>query len=158
MTILRGTSDPKSLLRAAAWPVAIGLAALAFRLAFALEYTAHPLGRLPWVDEEAYWDRARAILAGAWLPPRPYYQDPLFSYVLAGLIRLVGPDVARVRIALACVGALAPVCVYWAGRRGLGRGEAIAAGWLAAACGPWVFTDGQLGKEGLAAPSPWRSW
>lgn len=151
MTLHRGTSDPKSLLRAAAWPVAIGLVALGFRLAFALQYTAHPLGRLPWVDEEAYWDRARAIVAGAWLPPRPYYQDPLFSYVLAGLIGLVGPDVARVRVALACLGALAPVCVYWAGRRGLGRGEAIAAGLLAAACGPWVFTDGQLGKEGLAA-------
>ena len=139
------------MLRAAAWPVAIGFAALGFRLAFVLQYTAHPLGRLPWVDEEAYWDRAQAILAGAWLPPRPYFQDPLFSYVLAGLIRLVGPDVSRVRVALACVGALSPVCVYWAGRRGLGRGEAIAAGWLAAACGPWVFTDGQLGKEGLAA-------
>lgn len=151
MTLHRGTSDPTSLLRAAAWPLAIGLAALAFRLAFVLQYTAHPLGRLPWVDEEAYWDRARAILTGAWLPPRPYFQDPLFPYVLAGLIRLVGPDVAHLRIALACLGALAPVCVYWAGRRGLGRGEAIAAGWLAAACGPWVFTDGQLGKEGLAA-------
>lgn len=131
--------------------MAIGLVALGFRLAFILQYTAHPLGRLPWVDEEAYWDRAQAIVAGAWLPPRPYFQDPLFSYVLAGLIALVGPNVARVRVALACVGALSPVCLYWAGRRGLGRGEAIAAGCLAAACSPWVFTDGQLGKEGLAA-------
>ena len=147
----RGTSDPTSWLRGAAWPVAIGLTALGFRLAFALEYTAHPLGRLPWVDEWAYWERAQAILAGAWLPERPYYQDPVFPYALAGLIRLVGPNVARVRVALACVGALSPLGVYWAGRRGLGRSEAIVAGWLAAACGPWVFTDGQLGKEGLAA-------
>ena len=39
-------------------PLAIGAGALALRLAFATQYAGHPLGRLPWVDEGAYWARA----------------------------------------------------------------------------------------------------
>jgi 4-amino-4-deoxy-L-arabinose transferase-like glycosyltransferase len=131
--------------------LAIGAGALVVRLAFVTQYAGHPLGRLPWVDEGAYWARAQEIVAGQWLPERPYFQDPLFPYLLAALIRLVGPDVARLRVALACLGALTPVAVYWAGRIGFGRAEGLVAGALAAACGPWIFTDGQLEKEGAAA-------
>ncbi len=132
-------------------PVAIGVGALVLRLAFVTQYAGHPLGRLPWVDEGAYWARAQEIIAGAWLPGRPYFQDPLFPYLLAGLMKVVGSDVSRLRIALACLGACTPVAVYWAGRRGFGRAEGWVAGVLAAACGPWMFTDGQLEKEGAAA-------
>jgi 4-amino-4-deoxy-L-arabinose transferase-like glycosyltransferase len=133
------------------WPLAIGLIGLLTRLAYAVDFARHPLGRLAWGDEGAYWSRAREILDGAWLPARPFYQDPLYPYLLAGLIRLVGPEVARLRIALACLGALTPVLVYWAGRRGLGRAEGIVAGIAAAAYGPLIFTDGLLEKEGVAA-------
>ncbi len=139
------------------WAVDLGLAAaigvlgLGLRLACVLDFAGHPLGRLPWVDEGAYWTRAQEILAGAWLPARPFYQDPLYPYGLAGLIRVVGPEVARLRIALACLGALTPVVIYVAGRRGLGRAEGVVAGLLAAACGPLIFTDGLLEKEGTAA-------
>ncbi len=131
--------------------LAIGTGALILRLAFATQYAGHPLGRMPWVDEGAYWARAQEILAGHWLPERPYYQDPLFPYLLAGLMRLVGTDVPRLRIALACLGSLTPVAVYWAGRVGLGRAEGLVAGILAVACGPWIFADGQIEKEGAAA-------
>ena len=89
--------------------------------------------------------------AGHWLPDGPFYQDPLFPYVLAALSDLVGPDVARLRIALACVGALTPLAVFWAARRGLGRAEGVVAGLAAAVYGPLIFCDGLIEKEGMAA-------
>ena len=48
-------------------------------------------------------------------------------------------------------GALTPIVTYFVGRRGLGRAEAIIAGFALALYGPLVFTDGQLEKEGLGA-------
>ncbi len=86
--------------------VAIALLGLVLRLAYAADYARHPLGRLAWVDEGAYWSRAQEIVGGAWLPGRPFYQDPLYPYLLAGLIRFVGPEVARLRVTMACLGAL----------------------------------------------------
>ncbi|HEY2157642.1 MAG TPA: glycosyltransferase family 39 protein [Isosphaeraceae bacterium] len=133
------------------WPLAIGLLGLLLRLAYVVDFARHPLGRLVWGDEGAYWSRAQEILDGAWLPARPFYQDPLYPYLLAAAARLVGPKVARLRVALACLGALTPVLVYWAGRRGLGRAEGIVAGLIAAAYGPLIFTDGLVEKEGMAA-------
>ncbi|HEX8203370.1 MAG TPA: hypothetical protein VF590_23035, partial [Isosphaeraceae bacterium] len=95
-----------------AWVAAIAALGLGLRLAYALSYAAHPLGRLPWVDEGAYWSRAGAILGGAWLPEEPFYQDPLWPYLLAGLMRGLGTrEVALLRVALAALGALTPLAV-----------------------------------------------
>lgn len=133
-----------------AWLLVIGLVALGLRLGYVLEYAGHPIGRMPWVDEGAYWTRALEIRSGRWLPDRPFYQDPLFPYLLAGLMEVVGPGIARLRVALACLGALTPAAVFLAGRWGLGRAEGVAAGLVAAAYGPAIFTDGLLEKEGTA--------
>src|SRR5215467_13565588 len=77
-----------------AWMLAIGLLALGLRLAYVIQFTTHPLGRVLYVDEVVYWERARAILGGSWLPARPFFQDPLIQYVLAGLMALAGTQVA----------------------------------------------------------------
>ena len=66
-------------------------------------------------------------------------------------MKVVGPGIPGLRIGLACLGALTPVVIFWAGRRGLGRPEGVVAGLVAAIYGPLVFTDGLLEKEGLAA-------
>jgi hypothetical protein len=59
-------------------PVAIGLLGLGLRLRYIADFSKHPLGRFPWGDEGAYWERAREIVGGGWLPDRPFFQDPLF--------------------------------------------------------------------------------
>lgn len=134
------------------WPLLIGVSGLILRLSVAREYAGHPIGRIPWVDEAAYWSSAREILGGKWLPDRPFYQDPLLSYLLAGLMRLLGTtEVATLRVAMACLGSLTPLAVYWAGRIGIGRAEAVVAGMATAFYGPLVFTDALLEKEGPAA-------
>jgi hypothetical protein len=124
---------------------------LTLRLAYVRELTNHPIGRGPWVDELAYYLRAREILAGGWLPTRPFYQDPLFPYFLSVLMRILGTDVVTLRFALATLGALTPLTVMWAGRVGLGRAEGIVAGVITAIYGPLIFADGLLEKEGFAA-------
>jgi 4-amino-4-deoxy-L-arabinose transferase-like glycosyltransferase len=131
--------------------VVIGLLGLAVRLAYAIQYTSHPLGRLLWVDEIIYWERARDILWGKLLPEQPFYQDPLVHYLLAVLMKLVSSETAPLRIALVCLGSLTPVATYWAGLRGLGRAEAVVSGFILALYGPLVFTDAQIEKEGPGA-------
>ena len=66
-------------------------------------------------------------------------------------MKVVGPGIAPLRIALACLGSLTPMLIFLAGRRGLGRAEGVLAGMVAAVYGPLIFTDGLLEKEGLAA-------
>jgi hypothetical protein len=133
------------------WALAIGLLGLALRVAYVRQFSAHPYGRFPWVDENAYWTWAVAIRGGAWLPKRPFYQDPLFAYLLAGLISVVGTSFQALRLALAILGSLTPAAVFVAGRIGLGRVEAIIAGLIAAVYRPLVFNDGLLEKEGTGA-------
>ena len=79
--------------------VAIGVVAVAFRLAYVVDFAPHPMGRYARVDEGAYVLRAGQIVSGAWLPSRPFYQDPLYPYVLAVFVRVFGPDPGRLRIA-----------------------------------------------------------
>jgi hypothetical protein len=133
------------------WASTIGGLGLIVRLAYARQFAAHPYGRFPWVDENAYWRWALEIKGGKWLPDRPFYQDPLFAYMLAGLMALVGTSFGALRIALASIGSLTPVAVYWTGRIGLGRAEGVVAGLIAAFYRPLVFNDGLLEKEGTGA-------
>src|SRR3954452_14173136 len=131
-----------------AWAVAIAALGLSLRLAYAWQLSQHPYGRFPWIDENAYWTWALAIRDGQWLPRRPFYQDPLFAYLLAGLMGLVGTGFPALRISLACLGSLTPPAVFWAGRIGLGRAEGVVAGLIVALYRPLIFNDGLLEKEG----------
>lgn len=142
---------PDSFSADAIWLIVIGALALALRVAYATQYGRHPLGALAWADEAAYWRAARRILAGYWIPLQPFYQDPLYPYVLAALMSVVGTGVFALRVALACVGSLTPLAVYWAGRETFGRTQAVLAGLAAACYGPFVFQDAALEKEGLGA-------
>jgi hypothetical protein len=54
-------------------------------------------------------------------------------------------------VALACLGSLTPVAVFWAGSKGVGRTEGIVAGLMTALYRPLVFNDGLLEKEGVGA-------
>ena len=137
--------------RDAGWLVAIGLTGAVLRLVFAWQYTGQPLGQFPWVDEASYWSWGQAILRGGWMPVRPFYQDPLYPYWLACMMSVVGTSVAALRMASAVVGAVTPLAVFWAGRIGLGRAEALLAAGATALYGPLIFADGSLEKEGLAA-------
>ncbi len=98
------------------------LTALALRLTWVQQFVAHPLGRIPYVDELGYLIKAEDIYHGSWCPEEPFYQDPLLPYLLAVVMGVLGTGIVRIRIALAVIGSLTPPILFYAGRRGLGRG------------------------------------
>lgn len=101
------------------------------------------------VDSAEYDRWAREIAAGAWLGKEPFFQAPLYPYLLATVYTLFGHRLDAVyllQIALAVAGCWA---LYRVGRRLAGEGVGLAAAALAATYGPFIFHDVLLLKESL---------
>jgi len=102
------------------------------RMGFAWSYAAQSAGAAPLGSTRGPTGRMHGrIAAGAWLPDRPFYQDPL----LAVPDRRLDSGVSGAEVGHAPRGAgprsarLTPMAVYWAGlAAGLGRVEGIVAG------------------------------
>lgn len=102
------------------------------------------------LDSQEYDRWARALEAGDWLGSEPFFQAPLYPYVVALLYRLVAATplvVYLVQIALAAVGCWALVR---AGARLGGARLGLAAGILSAVYQPFWFYDVQMLKESFA--------
>jgi hypothetical protein len=128
--------------RAERWllPV-IFLLALAFRLTFGYEIRDLPTLHRLVMDAQRYDALARDILDHGWRPREPFYQAPLFPYLLAAVYAVSGRSLAAVRVAQAVAGALTAVlAAVAAGRLCRLRAAAMAAaGGLAALYAPAVF-------------------
>lgn len=102
------------------------------------------------MDSQEYDRWARAIAAGDWWGSEPFFQAPLYPYLLAGVYRLFGHSLDAVyllQIALAVAGLCA---LARAADRMLGAPHGLAAAALGALYGPFLFHDVQLLKEGPA--------
>ncbi|MDX1642786.1 MAG: glycosyltransferase family 39 protein [Thermoanaerobaculia bacterium] len=106
------------------------------------------------MDSEEYDRWAREIAGGEWLGSEPFFQAPLYPYLLAVVYAVVGiASAARLdavyllQIVLAVAGCWA---LYRAGRLLGGSRLGLAAAGLAAVYGPFLFYDVQLLKESLA--------
>ncbi len=95
-------------------------------------------------------EQARAIWY-QWLDPRQFYQDPLYPYLLAGVYKLVGPDVRYVFALQMLAGVLATLAAWRVASRCFGElaGVAAAVGFLA--YGPLVFHEFVLLRDSLVA-------
>jgi tetratricopeptide (TPR) repeat protein len=139
--------------RAARWPVArwraarwllpaVFALALAFRLAFVYEIRDLPTLHQLVMDAQRYDALARDILDHGWRPREPFYQAPLYPYLLAAVYAVAGRSPAAVRLLQALAGALTAVlAAVAAGRlcRRTGTAAAAVAGALAALYAPAVF-------------------
>ena len=111
---------------------------------------ASPFFDAPVVDARTFLDQARAIaggdLAGG---PDPYWQPPLYIYLLA-LVCWLLPDsyFVGIRLLQALLGAATCLLVYGLARRGLRRAAGRIAGCAAALCGTFLYFEGEL----LAVP------
>lgn len=112
------------------------------------------VGRLPFVDrlvlDSAEYDRwARALAGGDWLGSEPFFQAPLYPYLVALLYRFAATPhaVYLLQIAAAVAGIW---CIYRAGVRLVDARTGLAAAALAAFYAPFVLHDVQLLKESLA--------
>lgn len=102
------------------------------------------------MDSQEYDRWARAIAAGDWWGSEPFFQAPLYPYLLALVHRVAGPSLDAVyllQIALAVAG-LALLAV--AADRRLGPPHGAVTATLGALYGPFLFHDVQLLKEGPA--------
>jgi len=140
--------------RRAALVALVALVALAalLRLAHYLAVRDAPFVAQLAMDSAEYDRWAREIAAGDWSGGAPFFQAPLYPYLLAVVYRIAGRSldvVYLLQIALALAG------IYWAAKateRILGPRHALAAAALAAVYQPAVFHEVQLTKEAIALP------
>jgi len=128
--------------------VVLALAA-GLRLAHWALVRSAPFVAQPVLDSAEYARWAHAIAAGSWLGSVPFFQAPLYPYLLAVIFWMGGnlDAVYLVQIAVAVAGLAA---VAAAGDRMLGRPHGLVAAALGALYLPAVFHDALLAKESFA--------
>ncbi|MCC6235375.1 MAG: tetratricopeptide repeat protein [Verrucomicrobiales bacterium] len=109
-----------------------------------MPFVLNPVG-----DGRGYLDWAARIASGKWFGTEPFYQAPLYPYVLAALRKVFGAEVGGVRVAQAAGGATASVAVAWAGARLFDRRVGLVAGVMLGLYAPAIFYDGIVQKTCL---------
>jgi Tfp pilus assembly protein PilF len=130
------------------------LAALGMRVGHLRGQWQHnPLFFSPIMDEQKHHEWAQSIAAGQGLPEpfagRPFFRAPLYYYLLAGLYKLVGPNLVVARLAGCVLGAVTCLLIAVLGTALAGSRAGIIAGLLAAVYWPLVVFDAQLLTVGL---------
>ena len=128
----------------------LAAAALAVHAAFILHSWTDVVFRMPVVDAASYLNQAAAPAAGASPPARPFWQPPLYPYLLAGLLRATGGNVTAVRLLQGLCGAAVTVLVYRLARAAASRPTAVAAAVAAMLYGPLLFFNSRLLPTGPA--------
>ncbi len=102
------------------------------------------------LDSWVYDDVAQRIAAGDWMGgARAFYQDPLYSYFLAGMYVLFGRDLLLVRFVQAALGVATCGLVSAIGRRVGGRMVGHLAAFFLAIYKPAIFQEGEVEKTAL---------
>lgn len=126
---------------------AVGLLALTARLAHVIPSGDAPYHRHLVLDAATYWRIARDGDGDG-----PYWQPPLYPWLLRGVQAVAGLDPQAARLAQAALGALTAVLVVrLAERLGASARVATLAGVAAALYGPLVYFDGELLPASLGA-------
>lgn len=105
------------------------------------------------VDSEAYDLWAQRIAAGDWLgraSGRPFYQDPLYPYVLGAIYKVFGRDLLLVRLFQVGCGVATCGLVAVLGRSISGAVAGNLAALLMAVYRPAIFQDGEFEKTALS--------
>jgi hypothetical protein len=110
-------------------------------------------------DEALYATWALQIVSGhdPWLTQTPLDKPPLFPFVLAGSLSLLGVSETAARIPALLASAGTVILTYWLGRRLYNQGTGVVAAWLVALSpfsilfAPTAFTDPLLVLWVLAA-------
>jgi len=126
-----------------------------WRVTIAREYLLlHPDEASALAREAAATDPPRspeALLWDRWLGPKSYYQEPLYTYLLAGSFRLFGPDVRWVFAWQMLFGVGTVLLVARVADRRFGPAAGLVAGLLAVAYAPLLFYETVLLRATLLA-------
>ncbi len=110
-----------------------------------LPFLQYPVG-----DAEGYLAWATRLAGGDWVGSEPFYQAPLYPYLLGALFRLVGVRGLAVLLTQSMIGALAALALATTAGRIGGRRAAWTAGLMYALYPPAIFLDGIIQKASLA--------
>ncbi len=127
----------------------LALAALVRLLHLAAVHDAPFVAQLA-LDSQEYDRWARALAAGDWWGSEPFFQAPLYPYLVALLYRVVAAAPLGVYLAQIALATLGCWLLLRAGTRLGGARLGVAAGILFALYQPFWFYDVQLLKESLA--------
>ncbi len=132
------------------WPLVLGLAALALRLVHLLTVRDSPFFSYLMLDNLMYDEWGMRIAAGEWLGRGPFFQDPLYAYLLGVEYSLFGHHYLPVVAVQCLLGALVPPLLYLSARRWFGRTAAVIAGAIATLYLPSVYYEGMILKTSIA--------
>ena len=122
------------------------------RLIYLVQIRGNPFYLSPVVDAQTYHERALEIAAGSLALGQPFWQPPLYPYLLGAVYAVLGTDLTLVRMVQFAAGALTCVLTCYLGRRVGGRTVGWVAGGLMVAYGPLLFFEGELLPPVVAIP------
>lgn len=122
------------------------LGALILRLIFVWESSANPFFDAPIVDAQTFLRQAQSIAAGdLWGGSEPFWQPPLYIYVLAFICWLFPSDYfVAMRLLQAALGTLSCGLLYAIAKRCFDEKTARIASIGAVLCGTFIFFEGEL--------------
>lgn len=146
---LRSVTLARSLRENAYWllPAAV---ALILQLLYLAEGHRDPTFYRPIVDAGEYHREAQLIAWGLPLAREPYWQPPLYAYVLAAAYAVSGGSILFAKFLQALSGAACCAIVALLGRRLFHRTAGLIAGLWLAVSGPFTFYNLQLLPSGLS--------
>jgi len=100
-------------------------------------------------DAKGYYDWALRIYGGEWVGSEPFYQAPLYPYVLATWMKIVGDSVAGIRVLQSLWGVAGCVFLGLTAGRMFNRQAGIVAGVMLAVYPSAIFFDGIVQKASL---------
>ena len=126
------------------------LLSLAVRLVY-LEHSAdNPFFSAPVVDAHSYSAQARQLAEGAWVGTKPFWQPPLYPYILAAIYAVSGDLFWTPRFIQFLLGAASCALVFGLGRQVFGTRVGLLAGGMACLYGPSIYFEGELLPTALA--------
>lgn len=123
--------------------------AFGWRLAYLQRLSGTPLSETMRGDAHSYWDWASYLLGHSFVGTNPFFQGPLYAYVLAALRGVLGSTPADVFLAQMVWSACAVALLADVLRRRAGPLWAIVLGSAVALNTMWVFFDGLILAESL---------
>ena len=132
-------------------PLLLAVSALSLRLLYLAQVADSPLFTHPIVDARTYVHTALSLAQGHWAgDPEPFWQPPLFPYLLGVIFYLFGESYYLPRVLQAVAGTAVCLLVGSLGRRAFSP----RIGWVAAAAaalyGPFLYFEGELLPASLA--------
>ncbi len=122
---------------------------LGLRLAHFRDSSDSPFFTQPMVDGQAY-DAAALAIANRTLTPKPFYQDPLYPYFLAGVYRLFGHNYPAVYLLQILMGCLIILLVWDMTRLLFNPTAALLAALFVAGYRPFIFYEVVIEKTALS--------